>query len=928
MPSFSTAKSSTATKSSISTDSPNETKLNHQNNSDVHNEGLIYSSGIEEAEPDYSDDGDDDGDQKDHNDNGGKDSKEIRENSPKLLCCGNFRSLDHHQPNQSHQIISTKNENSLNYALYNSSHQHQYHHRNDDHHQHHHDHHNRCRLQHHQDISDDDDSIDRQQTNSVLNKEYNRKLLISLGMLLPAIATIIGVMAWAISAEVVLGAKREASRRMGEIGYLKLSNRHNYSRFDSLSSPLILSPEDMLIASARKHQPSKHHQHQQSYAFFSPSFSSVSSSLPSSSMEIDPFQNTQLNLETISKEFSNRRMDNDEDVLDENENQKLTKMRTEIQNRLSNENLSKLLAKLFQNYQNGIENHQKNDVGKPQIIVVAPSSSLAASQASLKNDSNELIQVSKSKPKAFAMKLSMNDQNQNKKSSPSKSSSQTSSSSKQKDGDQPLKNNRSSSKQSSKQLPSSSLNKRQKQSNHQQTEEKIRSSKNQPKSKLYEKEIDKLLQKIERLERQKLVQKSSPQSSSSIEDILKKKSSTLAGKSNPISEKIKKFMESEPLPPTEKTQPESESIDDSNNPTDQPQMWLPPPLPPPPPMSLIPPMPYMPFMPPIALNNPTDPTMMFQQPESVQSPPPISNEPDKTIDYEQAIRPDYNQHQSYVQQPPHYQHSLETPMVDNTNGYQLDQYQSPYLQQQPASMPQQPYGQAAMMSYPEQQHHQSPPQPQQPYYDHEPAESVQVSNEMNSFDYPPYAVSHSAEMPYKNLEYEGGHARPPKEEKPSKSGLFGRRFQLGKLFRSKAKKSKKSELKIPKQYHHKQRPPMNGSPTEHMENIDPMMLQESQYQQLSSLDRRYKVPRPKGHHYPMESAGVQLRFGGGPLGGGSQVKVNPMAILKTIALPLMRKPAMNLNGKVVFGVVLENGIGHGRKPKTVFQHYSTGRIKK
>ena len=85
--------------------------------------------------------------------------------------------------------------------------------------------------------------------------------------------------------------------------------------------------------------------------------------------------------------------------------------------------------------------------------------------------------------------------------------------------------------------------------------------------------------------------------------------------------------------------------------------------------------------------------------------------------------------------------------------------------------------------------------------------------------------------------------------------------------------------------------------------------------------------KQRGHSMQKsEKPGIQLSFGGGPMGGGGQLKTSPMGIFKTLLLPLLPKPRMNLNGKVVFGVVLENGVGFGKKPKIVAQHFSTGRI--
>lgn len=66
------------------------------------------------------------------------------------------------------------------------------------------------------------------------------------------------------------------------------------------------------------------------------------------------------------------------------------------------------------------------------------------------------------------------------------------------------------------------------------------------------------------------------------------------------------------------------------------------------------------------------------------------------------------------------------------------------------------------------------------------------------------------------------------------------------------------------------------------------------------------------------SKGLTLHFGGGPVGGGGQLVTSPVGIFKTLLLPLLPKPRVNLNGKVVFGVVLEKGVGFGKqKPSMV-----------
>ena len=70
--------------------------------------------------------------------------------------------------------------------------------------------------------------------------------------------------------------------------------------------------------------------------------------------------------------------------------------------------------------------------------------------------------------------------------------------------------------------------------------------------------------------------------------------------------------------------------------------------------------------------------------------------------------------------------------------------------------------------------------------------------------------------------------------------------------------------------------------------------------------------------------GLTLHFGGGPIGGGGQIVTSPIGIFKTLLLPLLPKPRVNLNGKVVFGVVLEKTAGFGKqKPNPIQQLQSS-----
>lgn len=59
---------------------------------------------------------------------------------------------------------------------------------------------------------------------------------------------------------------------------------------------------------------------------------------------------------------------------------------------------------------------------------------------------------------------------------------------------------------------------------------------------------------------------------------------------------------------------------------------------------------------------------------------------------------------------------------------------------------------------------------------------------------------------------------------------------------------------------------------------------------------------------PQADKGLHMSFGSGPSSGGAQLITNPLGIFKSLFLPLLPKPRMNLNGKVVFGVVLDTSL--------------------
>lgn len=87
----------------------------------------------------------------------------------------------------------------------------------------------------------------------------------------------------------------------------------------------------------------------------------------------------------------------------------------------------------------------------------------------------------------------------------------------------------------------------------------------------------------------------------------------------------------------------------------------------------------------------------------------------------------------------------------------------------------------------------------------------------------------------------------------------------------------------------------------------PQQQQESTYQQQSH-------PQPaatdrSGYEPPV---GIKLNFGGGRprglLGGG----YSPLGIIGSLLSPILPRPRVNLNGKLMFGVMLENGIQFGK----------------
>ncbi|XP_075724734.1 uncharacterized protein LOC119180119 isoform X3 [Rhipicephalus microplus] len=69
--------------------------------------------------------------------------------------------------------------------------------------------------------------------------------------------------------------------------------------------------------------------------------------------------------------------------------------------------------------------------------------------------------------------------------------------------------------------------------------------------------------------------------------------------------------------------------------------------------------------------------------------------------------------------------------------------------------------------------------------------------------------------------------------------------------------------------------------------------------------------------------GITFTIGGGDHGGGHHdYGVSPMGVIKNLFLPFLPKPKVNLNGRVVFGVVLEKGVGLGHNQHGQQHHHA------
>ncbi|OTF69818.1 hypothetical protein BLA29_005651 [Euroglyphus maynei] len=290
-------------------------------------------------------------------------------------------------------------------------------------------------------------------------------------------------------------------------------------------------------------------------------------------------------------------------------------------------------------------------------------------------------------------------------------------------------------------------------------------------------------------------------------------------------------------------------------------------------------------------------------------------------------------------------------MMMNGDEYKQQQYQPMEQSYSPSSQPELAYPQylpppplspnVFQPNYPLQQTYY-PPQQQQPQHYQQSQNMMQASNQVQTYVHPTQYQQTPTQEHYSYQTQQQPQQQPSEPiiedmmetttKKPSKLSQISRRFQLSRIFTSVMPKSKKAKKRPPEYQFEDSRPPHHMMPPEEngSEIIDrpppppptgPMLQDENagqpQYDQMMMQESRYKPAVTRGNYAPKEAAGMQVRFGAGPMGGGSQVKVNPMAILKTLAFPMMKRPALNLNGKVVLGIVLENGAGGGHGPEVL-----------
>lgn len=106
-------------------------------------------------------------------------------------------------------------------------------------------------------------------------------------------------------------------------------------------------------------------------------------------------------------------------------------------------------------------------------------------------------------------------------------------------------------------------------------------------------------------------------------------------------------------------------------------------------------------------------------------------------------------------------------------------------------------------------------------------------------------------------------------------------------------------------------PSYNQQQPAQVQNYDQQQYypQESNYAAIQTYPQQLPQPQATDRSGQYEPVGIRLNFGGGRglLGGN----LSPLGIIGSILRPLLPRAQANLNGKVMFGVMLEKGVKLG-----------------
>ncbi|XP_077528176.1 uncharacterized protein LOC144139794 [Haemaphysalis longicornis] len=143
----------------------------------------------------------------------------------------------------------------------------------------------------------------------------------------------------------------------------------------------------------------------------------------------------------------------------------------------------------------------------------------------------------------------------------------------------------------------------------------------------------------------------------------------------------------------------------------------------------------------------------------------------------------------------------------------------------------------------------------------------------------------------------------------------------------------------PPHHHHHHHPHYSGSPSRYNDAVDSQrgLLHPASESAYPNKDRSgFEIhagdsygsgghSSSSGHGGSGHGKGITFTIGGGDHHGGGghhDYGVSPMGVIKNLFLPFLPKPKVNLNGRVVFGVVLEKGVGLGHNQHGQQHHHA------